>query len=210
MAEAIGGIVERPPTKEPVGCCSVAGVCLPITKSALVGVLSVERRDGDGEGMVRKVGIWLARHCVCCCPGSFKVVMVGKKKEKVTHQTSTSDHQRLASRPLDHNNRAPNQSGMLLIILNLLRCQFMLFNHKYMTLFHCPRQTQQAKRDNTGRVTRCDKDCVDKTERRSITTQETQENMEISRRTISHTISRTSLYHILCLTDFAHNCIVLP
>jgi len=45
--------VERPPTEEPVGCCSVAGVCLPITKS---------------------------------------VVMVGEKKEEVTHQT-TSDHQ---------------------------------------------------------------------------------------------------------------------
>jgi len=74
--------VERPPTEEPVGCCSVAGVCLPITKSALVGVLSVERRDGDGEGMVRKVGIWLARHRVCCCPGSFKVVMVGKEERK--------------------------------------------------------------------------------------------------------------------------------
>jgi len=202
--------VERPPTEEPVGCCSVAGVCLPITKSTLVGVLSVERRDGDGEGMVRKVGIWLARHHVCCCPGSFKVVMVGKKKKKVTHQTSASDCQRLASRPSDCNNRAPNQSGMLLIILNLLRRQFMLFNHKYMTLFHCPRQTQQAKCNNTGRVTRCDKDCVDKTERRGITTQETQENTEISRRTISYAISCTSLYHILRLTDFAHDCIVLP
>ena len=202
--------MEWPLTKEPVGCCSIAGVCLPIMKSALVSILSVEQRDGDREGMVRKVGIWLARHCVCCCPGSFKVVMVGKKKEKVMHQTGALDHQRLTLRPLDCNNRAPNQCGMLLIILNLLRCQFMLFNHKYMTLFHCPRQTQQAKCNNTRRVTRCDKDCVDKTERHGMTTQETQENTEISRRTISHAISHTSLYHILRLTDFAHNCIVLP
>ena len=29
----------------------MAGVCLPITKSALVGVLSIERREGDEEGL---------------------------------------------------------------------------------------------------------------------------------------------------------------
>jgi len=119
--------------------------------------------------MVRKVGIWLARHHMCCCPGSFKVVMVGKKKETVIHKTAP-DHQRLTI--------TGHQSGALLIILNLLRCQLMLFNHKYTILYHCPRQTQQAKCNNTRRVTQCDEDYMDKTEQHGITTQETQENKE--------------------------------
>jgi len=41
--------LEWPSTDGPTGCCTVSRFCLPITKSALVSVLSMARRVGDGD-----------------------------------------------------------------------------------------------------------------------------------------------------------------
>ena len=51
LTEVTGGILERPSTDGPTGCRTVSGFCLPIAKSALVGVLSVAWRVGDGDGL---------------------------------------------------------------------------------------------------------------------------------------------------------------
>ena len=61
--------------------------------------------------------------------GNFKVVMVGKKKERVTYQTA-SDRQRLALRLSRRNTGAPNHKSDASYYLESSEMPTH-FNHKY-------------------------------------------------------------------------------
>ena len=52
--------MEQPSTDEPRGCSTGTRVCLPIAKSALVGVLSMAQSKGDRDGLKACEMLWEA------------------------------------------------------------------------------------------------------------------------------------------------------